>query len=133
MNALVVDDSRAIRSIVGRLVKSLGFDVVEAGDGQQALTALEGCADPRLALVDWNMPIMNGLEFVQAVRANPKWNGMTLIMVTTESQVAYMERAFAAGANEYVMKPFTAETLREKLTVLGFAAPVEIKSASGMQ
>ena len=125
MIALVVDDSRAIRSIVGRLVRSLGYEVVEAGDGREALAALEGCSDPRLALVDWNMPVMNGLEFVQAVRANPRWDGVTLVMVTTESEMNHIQKALEAGANEYVMKPFTADVLRDKLTILGLAPEAE--------
>jgi two-component system, chemotaxis family, chemotaxis protein CheY len=119
MHALVVDDSRAIRVIIGRLIKSLGYEVVEAGNGQEALAALEGCSDPRLALVDWNMPVMNGLEFVQAVRSNPRWAELNLVMVTTESELAQVQRALEAGANEYVMKPFTVDVLRDKLTMLG--------------
>lgn len=121
MNALVVDDSRAMRTIVGRLVKSLGFDVLEAGDGREALTVLATCPNPRVALVDWNMPNMNGLEFVQAVRADSRWSDVKIVMVTTESELPQIQKALAAGANEYVMKPFTVEMLKDKLMILGFA------------
>ena len=130
MNALVVDDSRAIRTIVGRLVKSLGFEVVEAGDGQEALRALAGCSDPRLALVDWNMPTMNGLEFVQAVRADGRWADVKIVMITTESELSQVQKALDAGANEYVMKPFTVDILKDKLMILGVAPEQEALHAS---
>ena len=90
MLAMVIDDSRAMRLILTRIVAQLGFDVVEAGNGKEALdylteTVLNGGGEtPGLALVDWNMPEMNGLEFVTALRAEPRLRGMTIMMVTTE-------------------------------------------------
>ena len=120
MLALVVDDSRAMRSIIKNIIKTEGFTFVEAGHGLEALAVLETSEVPDLALVDWNMPEMNGLEFVQAVRANERFNAMKILMVTTETEFDNIHTALAAGANEYLMKPFTEEALREKLALLGF-------------
>ncbi len=119
MKALVIDDSRAMRRIVGGLLRSLGFETVEAGDGAEALAVLESGDDVQLACVDWNMPVMDGLQFVSAVRANPEWRDVTLMMVTTESEQSQIVRALAAGAHEYVIKPFTPDAIRDKLQLLG--------------
>jgi two-component system, chemotaxis family, chemotaxis protein CheY len=121
MRALVVDDSRVMRSIVARILKQLGWDVIEAGHGQEALAALDRAPDTTLAMVDWNMPVMNGYEFVTALRADARYGAVTVVMVTTESELGNVEKALAAGANEYVMKPFTPEILLDKLTLLGLA------------
>ena len=124
MLALVLDDSRAMRMILRRSLLDAGFDVVEAGDGRQALDVVAAAAEvPVLALIDWNMPVMNGLEFVKAVRAEPAYKAMTLMMVTTESEHGQIVRALAAGAHEYVIKPFTAEAILDKLSLLGLASP----------
>lgn len=124
MLALVIDDSRAMRMILRRILLDAGFDVVEAGDGQQALDVVAAAPEvPALALIDWNMPVMNGLEFVKAVRAEPAYKAMTLMMVTTESEHGQIVRALAAGAHEYVIKPFTAEAILDKLSLLGLAVP----------
>jgi two-component system chemotaxis response regulator CheY len=119
MKALVVDDSRATRAILRKILASLQFDVVEAPDGLAALEALHGGDEFDVALVDWNMPAMDGLEFVHAVRREPGYDGLRLLMVTTESESTQMRRALDAGANEYVMKPFTADVIRSKLQLLG--------------
>jgi two-component system chemotaxis response regulator CheY len=125
MLTMVIDDSRAMRLILKRIVAQLGFDVVEAGNGQEAMdylktNVLEGEGEiPGLALVDWNMPEMNGLEFVTAVRAEPRLRGMTLMMVTTESEQSQIVRALASGAHEYVIKPFTPDAIIDKLALLG--------------
>jgi two-component system chemotaxis response regulator CheY len=74
---------------------------------------------PDLCTIDWNMPVMDGLQFVNAVRANPAWRPVTLVMVTSESEQSQIVRALAAGAHEYVIKPFTADALRDKLALLG--------------
>ena len=109
-----------MRLILRRIVGQLGFDVIEAGDGREALDALADAENvPQLALVDWNMPNMNGLEFVSAVRADPRLREMTLVMVTTESEQSQIVRALAAGAHEYVIKPFTSGAMVEKLALLG--------------
>ena len=120
LRAIVVDDSRAMRLILRRIVGQLGFDVIEAEDGQAALAALaEADEVPDLALVDWNMPNMNGLEFITAVRADARLREMTLVMFTTESEQSQIVRALAAGAHEYVIKPFTSGAMVEKLALLG--------------
>jgi two-component system chemotaxis response regulator CheY len=117
--ALVIDDSRAMRMILRRVLTSSGFEVIEAGDGQQALDLMAAGPVPDVALIDWNMPVMNGLEFVVAVRAIKDYRQMTLMMVTTESEHSQIVRALAAGAHEYVLKPFTHEAITEKLSLLG--------------
>ena len=123
MRALVIDDSRAMRRIVGTILKDFGYDVREAGDGRQALDVLqEGSREgwvPDLCCIDWNMPVMDGLQFVFAVRADPAFRQVTLMMVTTESETGQIVKALAAGAHEYLIKPFTADALRDKLALLG--------------
>jgi two-component system chemotaxis response regulator CheY len=119
MLALVVDDSRAMRMVLRRIVSGLGFDVVEAGNGQEALDAVDAGPIPDIALVDWNMPVMDGLEFVTNVRSRTELRGVTLMMVTTESEHGQIVRALAAGAHEYVIKPFTPDAIAEKLALLG--------------
>ena len=119
MRALILDDSRAMRMILARIMLSAGFDVVEAADGQQGLDALSAGPLPDVALVDWNMPVVDGLSFVNAVRDNPRYRSMTLMMVTTESEHDQIVRALAAGAHEYIIKPFTADAIVDKLELLG--------------
>jgi len=120
MRAIVIDDSRAMRLILRRIVGQLGFDVIEAEDGKAALDTLTGMDEvPDLALVDWNMPNMNGLEFVTAIRADARYKDLTTVMVTTESEQSQIVRALAAGAHEYVIKPFTQGAMLEKLALLG--------------
>jgi two-component system chemotaxis response regulator CheY len=119
MKALVIDDSRTMRRIVSRTLIDLGFEVAEAGDGQQALDALASGPLPELACIDWNMPVMDGLTFVTQVRADQRLRGITLLMVTTESEYGQIVRALAAGAHEYLIKPFTPDALQEKLALLG--------------
>lgn len=120
-NALVVDDSRATRSILKRILKGIDFEVAEAGNGREALERLNEGRKFEVALVDWNMPEMDGYEFVRAVRAEPVYQSMCLMMVTTESESSQMVKALAAGANEYVMKPFTKEIILDKLKLLGIS------------
>jgi len=120
--AMVIDDSRAMRAILARMLRALGFDVVEAANGQEALDRLTHLRElPVVALVDWNMPVMNGLDFVTRVRAREEWRNIALMMVTTESEYSQIVRALAAGAHEYVIKPFTEEAIAEKLALLGIA------------
>jgi two-component system chemotaxis response regulator CheY len=109
-----------MRLILRRIVGQFGFEVVEAEDGRAALDLLAGMDSvPELALVDWNMPNMNGLEFVTKAREDARLREMTLVMVTTESEQSHIVRALAAGAHEYVIKPFTSEAMTEKLALLG--------------
>ncbi len=125
MLALVVDDSRAMRMILRRIMTEQGYEVVEAADGQEALDYLEALQDgprPDVALIDWNMPNVDGLELVTRIRKNPGWRSITLMMVTTESEYDQIVRALAAGAHEYVIKPFTPDAIVEKLQLLGLVA-----------
>lgn len=117
--ALIVDDSRAMRAILRGVLKSCGFDTLEAADGKAALATLEGAGPVDLACVDWNMPEMNGFEFVQAVRADPAYAKVRLLMVTSESEVSRIQSALEAGADEFLMKPFVREAMLEKLALLG--------------
>ena len=119
MRALVVDDSRAMRLILSRALRECGCDVVEAGDGREALSALADGPLPDVALVDWNMPGMNGLDLVQAVRQDHAYDDVRLVMVTTESESSQVMRALEAGAEEYIFKPFTTESVVSKLQMLG--------------
>ena len=122
MRVLVIDDSRAIRMILKKTLVGLGAEVVEAGHGAEAMDHLDGGQRFELALVDWNMPEMNGYEFVKACRSNDAYANMKICMVTTETETAQVVKALEAGANEYIMKPFTKEALQEKLNMLGVFA-----------
>ena len=117
---LIVDDSRVIRKVSRHILESMGFAVDEAGDGQQAI---ERCliAMPDLILLDWNMPVMNGIEFIRLLRATDRGDEPKVVFCTTENDVAHIRAAIQAGANEYVMKPFDRETLQIKLQLIGIA------------
>jgi two-component system, chemotaxis family, chemotaxis protein CheY len=119
MRALIVDDSRAIRGIIGKMLREMGFDIVEAAHGVEAMRRLKESGSVDVMLVDWNMPEMNGYEFLRNVRANPAYSGVPLMMVTSETEMSQMSKALAAGADEYVMKPFTKGVLSDKLSLLG--------------
>jgi len=121
VKALIIDDSKAMRSILSRMLQGLGFEVLEASNGREGLERLQVHGSVDLALVDWNMPEMNGLDFIRTVRAKQSYDGVLLIMVTTETEMENVVRALAAGANEYVMKPFTQEIILEKLQIFGMA------------
>jgi two-component system chemotaxis response regulator CheY len=119
MRALVIDDSRAMRRIVDGILTGLGYEVRQAADGREGLDVLGGGWVPDLATVDWNMPVMDGLQFVSAVRSNPSLRSVTIMMVTSESEQTQIVKALAAGAHEYLIKPFTADAIRDKLALLG--------------
>ena len=119
MRALVIDDSRAMRTILTRTMENLGFEVEAVADGKLALEAVERGPLPEVCLIDWNLPVMNGLVFIVEVRKNRAWRDITLMMVTTEAEQANIVRALAAGAHEYVIKPFTPEVIEDKLAMLG--------------
>jgi two-component system chemotaxis response regulator CheY len=122
MKALIVDDSSFIREYLRLLLDRMGVVCAEAVDGSDALAVLETQADFDLMLLDLNMPVMNGLECVKALR-NAKLNPqMKVMMVTTEADNTYIAKALDHGADEFLMKPFTPESLREKMLLLGFAA-----------
>lgn len=122
MHALIIDDSKTMRSILRRIVTELGFDTSEAGNGQEALDQLEAGLAPDICLIDWNMPLMDGYTFVTRVRNDDRWKNVTLMMVTTESEHGQIVRALAAGAHEYVIKPFTPDAIIEKMELLGLVA-----------
>ena len=127
MYALVIDDSSAMRKIISRILKRIGFQVIEAVDGQDGIEKLEANRDQlAVALVDWNMPRMTGIEMVKAVRARQEFNDHRLIMVTTETEPERMAQALMAGANEFIMKPFTDEILVEKLRMAGVSIPTVV-------
>jgi two-component system chemotaxis response regulator CheY len=121
--ALVVDDSRAIRGILSKILVRNGFVVCQAVDGREALVALQGeASDISLMCVDYNMPNMNGVDLVRAMRINDHFALVPVIMITTETHLCSMQQAFEAGVNEYVMKPFTAEMVVDKLRLIGALA-----------
>jgi len=122
MQALIVDDSTTMRMILKAYLQKMGFTVTEAVNGLDALVKLRAMGKADIVLVDWNMPEMDGLDFVKAVRAEIGYAAMPLMMVTTNSEREHVELALEAGANEYVMKPFTGAMIREKLEMLGFVA-----------
>jgi two-component system chemotaxis response regulator CheY len=119
IQVLVIDDSRTMRLILGRMLRDLGLEVTEASNGRDALAQLDAGLSPSVILVDWNMPEMTGIEFVEAVRRPPYESTAKLVMVTTETEVPQVRRALEAGADEYVMKPFTGDAIIEKLQLLG--------------
>jgi two-component system chemotaxis response regulator CheY len=118
MRALIIDDSSSTRKILGQFMRQMNYEIIEAGDGKEALQRFEEASDITVALVDWNMPVMNGLEFVRRLRENREHDDVKLMMVTTEHDAEHIEQALLAGANEFVMKPFTFEVLEEKLALL---------------
>jgi len=117
--ALVVDDSRAMRAVLRIMLEPLGFGVQEAESGSVALEAIRGAA-PELVLLDWNMPGLSGLDCVRSLRGDRAWDGVKILMVTTEVDLEHVKEALKAGAQEYLMKPFTVDTLKEKLALMGF-------------
>jgi len=119
MRALVIDDSRAMRTFLRRLLTRLGFDVVEAADGLEAQDRMEDPGAIDLALIDWNMPKCDGFEFLVAVRGDSRWNDVKLIMATTESEVDQIVKALDAGVDEYLMKPFDEAAVVDKLRLIG--------------
>lgn len=125
MKMLVIDDSKAMRGFLCALAGELSFQTTEAEDGRAGLDALI-TNDPRdpfaIALVDWEMPRMNGHEFVQFVRRNHDYDGMKIMMVTNNNTVEKISMALDAGANDFLMKPVTKESLEEKLMMLGLVA-----------
>ncbi len=122
MKAIIVDDSKAMRMIIKRIVTELGYTTIEAGNGQEAIEVLKSAGPVDLALVDWNMPVMNGYEFVCEVRKQAERKDMRILMVTTETDVSNVQRALEAGASEYLMKPFTKDGIADKLAILGLTA-----------
>ena len=117
---LVVDDSRVIRKVARRILEDIGFEIAEASDGMEALAWCRA-AMPDAILLDWNMPVMNGIDFLRALRREPGGDRPTVVFCTTENDMAHIRAALEAGADEYVMKPFDRETLHIKLQLVGVA------------
>src|SRR5436305_706371 len=118
-SALVVDDSRAQRTMLKRLLTERGYEVYEAGDGSQGVDHLARLGAVDLVLVDWNMPVMDGLEFIREVRKIADYERTQLVMVTSESEPTHIARALMAGADEYAIKPLTSDALTGRLDRLG--------------
>ncbi len=115
---LVVDDSRVIRRVASKIIQDLGLDVEEAENGKKAMNAV-AIRMPDLVFTDWDMPTMNGIEFVRALRKLPGGDKVAVVFCTTENEVAQILQALEAGADEYIMKPFDGEIVRSKLLLLG--------------
>ncbi|HUI57896.1 MAG TPA: response regulator [Bryobacteraceae bacterium] len=120
--AIVVDDSRAIRMVLARTLRELGYEVREAGNGREALESIGSAPSVDLVIADWNMPVMDGLALLKNLRVSPVHGGVPVVMVTTEAEIEQMSLALEAGATEYVMKPFTKEILADKLRLAGLLA-----------
>jgi two-component system chemotaxis response regulator CheY len=118
MRALLIDDSGSMRAILRRYMQQLNYEVVEAANGEEGLKRFKEVPQIDLALVDWNMPVMDGLAFVRALRENKEYERVKVMMVTTVSDAVHMSQALEAGANEFVMKPFTLDILEQKITML---------------
>jgi len=121
MKILLVDDSSTMRRIQMNTLKSLGYeDVVQAEDGEDALNKLKENPDVRLVLLDWNMPNMNGIDCLKAIKANPTTKAVPVMMVTSEAEKSKIIEAIQNGASNYLVKPFEAEALKEKISgILG--------------
>src|SRR5262245_36362035 len=118
MRALVIDDSRTVRAVIRAILEELDVEVVQAADGREGLEQLSRHPDVELILVDWNMPVMNGLDFIVAVRSQRLYDAVRILMVTTETESEQVTRALAVGANEYLMKPFNRDILLAKLSLM---------------
>jgi len=117
---LIVDDSKVIRKVARHILETLEFTVSEAGDGREALDACH-TAVPDVVLLDWNMPVMSGMEFLRALGDSGLSPRPKIVFCTTENGTAHIRAAIEAGADEYVMKPFDRETLEAKLQLVGMA------------
>ncbi len=117
-SCLIVDDSKVIRMVAKKILHELQFGTVEAEDGK---VALDACiqAMPDAVLLDWNMPVMNGIEFLRELRKLPNGDKPVVVFCTTENDIEHIQEAIEAGANEYIMKPFDSEILQAKFSQVG--------------
>lgn len=117
-SCLIVDDSKVVRMVARKIFEGLNFSIEEAEDGQ---VALDACAKsiPDVVLLDWNMPVMSGIEFLKELRAMPDIEQPVVVFCTTENDMAHIQEAIEAGANEYIMKPFDSEIIESKLSQVG--------------
>lgn len=117
-SCLIVDDSKVIRMVAKKILQELSFSTLEAEDGQGALDACKKEL-PDAVLLDWNMPVMNGIEFLRALRDLPGGDRPVVVFCTTENDISHIQEAIEAGANEYIMKPFDSEILQAKFSQVG--------------
>jgi two-component system chemotaxis response regulator CheY len=115
---LVVDDSRVIRKVARRILEDIGYEIAEAADGMEALAWCRA-AMPDAILLDWNMPVMTGIEFLKKLRAEPGGEGPVVVFCTVENDLVHINEALAAGANEYIMKPFDGDIIADKFIEAG--------------
>ena len=117
-SCLIVDDSKVIRMVAKKILQELGFSTIEAEDGQKALDC---CKEqlPDAVLLDWNMPVMNGLDFLKAMRNLPGGEKTVVVFCSTENDIEHIQEAITEGANEYIMKPFDSEILQTKFSQVG--------------
>ena len=120
---LVVDDSRVIRKVARRILEDLSFRVEGAGDGSEALSFCRSSM-PDAILLDWNMPVMNGIDFLRHLRADPGGDRPVVVFCTTENDITAIAQAIESGANEYIMKPFDSEIVQSKFAEVGLVSPV---------
>ena len=117
-SCLIVDDSKVIRMVARKILQALEVETDEAADGQQALDACKAKM-PDAILLDWNMPVMNGLEFLKALRALDGGGAPIVVFCTTENDIEHIQEAIESGANEYIMKPFDSEIIQAKFSQVG--------------
>ena len=117
-SCLIVDDSRVVRKVARRITEDLGFSCEEAEDGQKAVEQCKN-AMPDVILLDWNMPVMSGIEFLEKLRQMENGGSPKVVFCTTENDIAHIQRAMQAGANEYIMKPFDSEIIESKFRQIG--------------
>lgn len=131
MRALVIDDSRSMRMYVAALIEDRGWQAEMAADGQEALGVLERSPAFDVATVDWDMPVMDGFAFVSAVRRDPRFRAMKLLMLTARDGTDEVMKALEAGADDYLMKPVTAEMLDDKMRLIGLAGTQGVVEGEG--
>lgn len=117
-SCLIVDDSKVIRMVARRILEGLQFEIAEAADGKMALEACQKSM-PDAILLDWNMPVMNGIDFLRALRGLRGGDAPRVVFCTTENDLAHIQEAISAGANEYIMKPFDSEIIEAKFSQIG--------------
>ena len=117
-SCLIVDDSRVVRKVAGRIIQDLSFEIIEAGDGKDAR---ETCREamPDAILLDWNMPVMSGIDFLRELRKTQGGDRPVVVFCTTENDMAHIQEALGAGANEYIMKPFDSDIVESKFAQVG--------------
>jgi len=117
-SCLIVDDSKVVRMVAKKILEELGFSTAEAADGQEALTQCLGSM-PDGILLDWNMPVKSGIEFLRELRQTPGGDAPLVVFCTTENDIDHIQEALEAGANEYIMKPFDSEIIQAKFSQIG--------------